>query len=270
MNKLFQDANGHFVFIKIYGAQDTSKLFHIQGRVDGFIYQIDTKGTTKIDDEYNIITNNIQLDLNQHIPNFGFTIFQKLYKLVNKLGHVDAFRNTEMSSIKSNTFGCNGRNKILHLIVEKGKRVFKTVKKHSLASTPKLLVNGLGVPYVYYDSKGEYGPSQSPIIILKPSKNVVNLCQSKFFSFLAWGLRLTGNNNLPYLFNAIPDISKETNSYKSIDDIKQGFNLTNQEIKFINNNFRIYEYENKDIIEKCNKSKTQKTNKSNKTKTRRK
>jgi hypothetical protein len=270
MNKLFQDANGYFVFIKIYGIKDTSKLFHIQARVDGFIYQTDTKGTTKIDDEYNIVSNNIQLDLNQHIPNFSFTIFQKLYKLVNKLGHVDAFRNTEMSSIKSNTFGCNGRNKVLHLIVEKGKRVFKTVKKHSLASTPKLLVNGLGVPYVYYDSKGEYGPSQSPVIILKPSKNVVNLCESKFFSFLAEGLRLTGANNLPYLFNVIPNISKETNSYKTMDDIKRGFNLTNEEIKFIDANFHIYEYENKDIIQKCNKTNTQKMNKSNKTKTKKK
>jgi len=124
-----------------------------------------------------------------------------------------------MSSIKSNTFGCNGRNKVLHLIVEKGKRVFRTVKKHSLTSTPKLLINGLGVPYVYYDSKGEYGPSQSPVIVLKPSKNIVNLTKSKFFSFVAWGLRLTGNNNLPYLFKAIPNISKDHNPYKTMDDI---------------------------------------------------
>ena len=256
MNKLFQDADGHFVFIKIYGAQDTAKLFHIQGRVDAFIYQKDTKGTTKIDDEYNIITPNVNIDLNRHIPNFGFSVFTKLYERINKLGHIKAFRNTEMSSIKSNTFGCNGRNKILHLIVEKGKRVFRTVKKHTLASTPKLLINGLGVPYVYYDSKGEYGPSQSPIIILKPSKNTVNLTKSKFFSFIAWGLRLTGNNNLPYLFNAIPNISKENNQYKTMDDIKRGFGLTNEEVKFIDDNFHTYEYENKDIIEKCNNSKT--------------
>ena len=175
-----------------------------------------------------------------------------------------------MSSIKSQTFGCNGKNKVLHLIVEKGKRVFKTTKKHSLASTPKLLVNGLGVPYVYYDSKGEYGPSQSPIIILKPSKNVVNLVENKFFSFVAWGLRLTGNNNLPYLFNAMPDISKEDNSYKTLIDIKRGFGLTNKEIKFIDENFHTYEYVNKDIIEKCNKTNTRKTLKTVNRKTRRK
>jgi hypothetical protein len=44
--------------------------------------QKDTKGTTTINDEYNIITNNINIELNNHIPNFGFTIFQKLYNKV--------------------------------------------------------------------------------------------------------------------------------------------------------------------------------------------
>jgi hypothetical protein len=172
-----------------------------------------------------------------------------------------------MSSIKSNTFGCNGKNKVLHLIVEKGKRVFRTVKKHSLASSKKLLINGLGVPYVYYDSKGAYGPSQSPIIVIKPSKNIVELVKSDFFSFIAWGLRLTGNNNLPYLFNAIPNISKENNQFKTMDQIKHSFGLTNEEVKFIQNNFHAYKYEDKDIFEKCGKN-TQKQLSSSKTKTR--
>jgi hypothetical protein len=258
MNELFKKAQGHFVFIKIYGAQETAKLFHIQGRVDGFIFQKDKKGSTIIDDEYNEIDENVNVNLDLNIPNFGFSIFKKLNDKVKKLGHIKAFRNTEMSSIKANTFGCNGRNKVLHLIVEKGKRVYKTVKKHSLTSTPKLLVNGLGVPYVYYDGKGEYGPSQSPVIILKPSKNIVNLINSDFFPFIAWGLRLTGNNNLPYLFNSVPDVSKENNSYKTMDDIKKGLGLSEKEIKFIEEHFHKYEFENKDIIEKCVKSRQNK------------
>ena len=69
-----------------------------------------------------------------------------------------------------------------------------------MTDTPKLLVNGLGLPYVYYD-KGEYGPSQTPIIVLKPSSKLVDFVKSDFFPFIAWGLRLTGNNNLPYLFD---------------------------------------------------------------------
>ena len=83
---------------------------------------------------------------------------------------------------------------------------------------------------------------------------MVNLVKSDFFPFVAWGLRLTGNNNLPYLFNAIPDVSKENNSYKTMSDIKRGFGLTNEEVKFIEDNFHVYEYENKDIFENCGKN----------------
>jgi hypothetical protein len=251
MNKLFQNARGHFIYIKIYGAKETFDLFHIQGRVDTFLFQKGAKGKTIVDDEYHVLTKNISIDLNRHIPNFGFTIFEKLYKRVDELGAIKAFRNTEMSSIKSNTFGCHGRNKVLHLILSKGKRVFKTKQKHSLADTPKILINGLGVPYVYDDRAGEYGPSQTPVIIVKPTANLVNLLQSDFFSFLAWGLRLTGNNNLPYLFDALPDIRKEKNSFKTMEDIATGFHLTTKEVTWIQDHFHEYKYIDKDLYEPC-------------------
>jgi len=251
MNQLFQEADGHFVYIKIYGAGDTFKLFKIQGRVDSFIYQKGVHGESTIDDEYNVITKGLTLSLDRHLPNFGYTIFEKLYRKVVALGHLEAFRNTEMSSVKANTFGCNGKHKIVHLILEKGRRVFKTVKQHPLATIPKVLINGLGVPYVFYDKNGEYGPSQSPVIILKPSKNVVHLLQSALFSFIAWGLRLTGNNNLPYLFDYVPDVRTEKNSYLTMDDIRQGFHLTHSEVAFITDHFHPYTYNDVDIYEKC-------------------
>ena len=251
MNKLFQNAGGHFIYIKIYGAKETFDLFHIQGRVDTFLFQKDTKGKTIVDDEYHVLTKNISIDLDRHIPNFGLTIFEKLYKRVDELGAIKAFRNTEMSSVKANTFGCNGKNRVLHLILSKGKRVFKTKQKHSLADTPKILINGLGVPYVYDDRKGEYGPSQTPVIIVKPTANLVHLLQSDFFSFLAWGLRLTGNNNLPYLFDAMPDIRKEKNSFKTMEDIAAGFHLTAKEVSWIQDHFHEYNYVDKDLYEPC-------------------
>lgn len=260
MNQLFQDANGHFVYIKIYGAKETFQLFRIQGRVDAFVYQIGVKGTTIIDDEYGVITKGIHLNLHQHIPNFGYTIFQKLFSHVHKLGHVDAFRNTEMSSVKANTFGCNGKYKIMHLITANGRRVFRTIKEHSLGPIPKILINGLGVPYVFYDKKGEYGPSQSPVIILRPNKNLVDFLKSDMFSFIAWGLRLTGNNNLPYLFDAIPNIPSN-GSYQSMKQIQNAFHLTNTELEFITKNFHTYPYQDVDIIEKCSKGVTKKRKK---------
>ncbi len=253
MNQLFQQAGGHFIYIKIYGAKETFDLFHIQGRVDTFIFQKGTKGKTVIDDEYDVVTT-ISIDLNKHIPNFGHTIFEKLYKKVDAIGAVKAFRNTEMGSIKAATFGCHGKHKVLHLILSKGKRVFQTKQKHSLADTPKILINGLGVPYVYDDRKGEYGPSQTPVIITDPTANLVHLLQSDFFSFLAWGLRLTGNNNLPYLFDALPDIRKEKNSYKTMKDIAVGFHLTAREVAWIQDHFHEYKYTNVDLIEPCVRS----------------
>ena len=71
-----------FVFIKIYGAQETNKLFHIQGRVDGFIYQKDAKGSTIINDEYNI-SNNKQLHLPQESKFFLINDFSYLFSLLN-------------------------------------------------------------------------------------------------------------------------------------------------------------------------------------------
>ena len=67
------------LFIFLCGAKETFDLFHIQGRVDTFIFQKGTKGNTVIDNEYHVVTN-ISIDLNKHIPDFGHTIFEKLYK----------------------------------------------------------------------------------------------------------------------------------------------------------------------------------------------
>lgn len=156
-----------------------------------------------------------------------------------------------MSSVKKDVC-VKGNNKVLHLIIEKGRRIFKTAKKHSMTDTPKLLVNGLGLPYAYYD-KGEYGPSQTPVIVLKPSANLVNFVKSDFFPFIAWGLRLTGNNNLPYLFDYIPDVSKEKNTYKTMEQIKTGLKLTDKEMKFITEHFHAYKYVDADVVEPCKK-----------------
>ena len=252
MNLLFR--NGYLHYIKIYGAKETFDLFHIQGRVDTFIYEnTPSKQTSLIHDEYGI-EHNLHLDLSRHIPNFGHSIFEKLHRIVLKLGKVDAFRTTEMSSIKSHSFGC-GKHRVLHLIVEQGRRVFKASKKHSLTDQNKIMVNGLGIPYVFHDKHGKYGPSQSPVIILHPSNSLVQLMMSDFFPFIAWGLRLTGNNNLPYLFDYVPQV---TGSLKTLDQIQSAFALTRSEIQFVRDHFAAYSYQDKDILEPCKTGRTTK------------
>jgi hypothetical protein len=255
MNKLFQ-IPGHFSFIKMYSPDETLKLFRVQGRVDSFLFQKDTTGLTTIIDEYSTESKEI-IDLTQHIPNFGFSIFTKLLKKVKSLGSIEGFRNTELTTVKESTFGC-GSHKLLHLIVADGRRIYKTERKHSLEKTPKVLINGLGLPYVFYDKDGKYAPSQTPIIVLNPNTNTVKFLESPYFQFIAWGLRITGNNNMPYILDFIPKFNSSP-----IVSFKSFFGFTEKEEKFIQSDFLPPVSKDKDIVQPC----TRKTRKIKKNKT---
>lgn len=260
MNRLFHDAGGHFVGIKVYGAPETFKLFKIQGRVDSFLYKKGGKGKTVFEDEFGH-TSTAVIDLDAHIPNFGLRIFERLKGWVKKLGHVKAFRTTEMATTKAATFGCDGRHKLLHLIVKDGRRIYKTRKQHTLASVPKLFLNGLGIPYVYYDKAGAYGPSQSPVVILRPSAKLVNFTHSDIFTALVWGLRITGNNNLPYLFDYVPQLDKVPYTFTKREDFVRFLGLTREEQAFLSSHFKRHVSVDKDLVEPCGRRATRKKKK---------
>lgn len=247
MNQMFQNANGHFCYIRVYGAEETFKIFHIQGRVDAFIFQkgINT-GETVFVDEY-LHKTRVHIDLDCHIPNFGLTVFQKLYKLVKTHGHVEAYRTSDLTTTNMSTL-CKkgGPQKVLHLIIKEGRRIFKTANTQDIATTPKLLLNGLGVPYIFYDKDGKYAVSQSPVVVLRPDRSLVKFATSPLFTFVCWGLRLTGNNNLPYLFSAIPN---------GVDSIP----LTAAERLFIEEKFQPPTFEDADILMDCKKMVNTKT-----------
>ncbi len=257
MNALFKEAKGHFSYIRIYGAKETFKLFKIQGRVDGFIYQRDVPGKTTIDDEYQIHTSGLALDLDNHIPNFAHGMFAKLLAQVQRFGKPKAYRTTEQSTTKAATFNCaSGRHRVLHLIVKEGRRVYRTSYKSPLTTTPKLFVNGLGLPYVYYDSTGKYHPSQSPVIVERPSAQLVRFAKSPYFYCLAWGLRLTGNNTLPYTFDYVPNFGPKYTFDAFVAS------LTADEKEFVAKHFAVPTYADKDLIEPCaGRNKTRKVRK---------
>lgn len=247
MNQLFRDVGGYFCYIRVYGAEETFKIFHIQGRVDAFIFHKSaSREKTVFVDEY-LYKTHVYLELDCHIPNFGLSIFQKLYRLVKANGHVEAYRTSDLSTSKITTL-CKkeGPQKVLHLIIKEGKRIFKTGKSQDIATTPKLLLNGLGVPYVLYDKEGKYAVSQSPVVVLRPNQSLVKFATSSLFTFVCWGLRLTGNNNLPYLFSAIPN---------GVDSIP----LTAAERSFIEENFQPPKFKDTDILIDCKKSQTKRT-----------
>ena len=257
MNKVFRDGGkGHFEFIRIIGAAQTLFLFHIQARLDIFQWVKNTNSTkTTILDEYNQVAE-VSIDLEKHLPNFGHTIFEKIQKKVKTLGTLDPFpfRTTEFSTLKAATFKCTGKKyKILHLITAAGKRVYINNKPHPLQTQKKIFLNGLGVPYVYYDKKGEYAPSQSPVIVLEPTDALAAFMKSAFFNFLVWGLRITGNNNLPYLFSMVPDVRSGAGSFTKPEDFVAFFGLTLAEKKFVfdSDEFKDPVAGEKDILENC-------------------
>ena len=255
MNSQFLNKKGSFLFIKIYSSEDTYRIFKIQARVDAFIYK---KGAirekTKIIDEFNI-ESHIKLDLTDSIPNFGYSIFDKLKKKVLELGYIKGHRTTEMTTVDRESFSA-GKHKLLHLIISEGRRIIKVSKKHSLEEKPKIFINGLGVPYVFYDKKGEYGCTQVPIVILNPTDTLSNLLQTKLFNFIAWGLRLTGNNNLPYILKSVPDIRNDISFKKK--DINQYLSLTKKEIEFIEKNFIVPSSKDKNLNESIQKTRKNK------------
>jgi hypothetical protein len=243
MNELFKKGGGHFLFIHTLGPNETHKIFKVQGRVDLFLFQKRKTGSTHYVDEYGNKDTIRHLSLDRHIPNFGLAIFEKLFQAVEKHGKVEGIRTSEMTTVTQKGYNSKGRHRLLHLIVEEGRRVYRTKTAHSLESTPKCFINGLGLPYVYYDKKGEYGPTQTPIVVLRPSASTVRFLESPLFVFVAWGLRITGNNNLPYLLDAVPNLSST-----SLADLYHKLHLTASEIKWITDTFPRYEYKDKDVI----------------------
>jgi hypothetical protein len=233
MNMLFREAVGAFQYIRIYGSNETHKLFKVQARVDSFLWHNGYKGTAKIVDERGY-TFHGNVDLMHHIPNFGFSIFEKLRSTTPL--NLRAYRNTEATTItcEKSGFVPNGAHKIIHLIIESGIKVLRRNRPHSLQHTPKIILNGLGIPYVYYDREGKYGVSQTPVIIDSPSEELYTFMTSPLFYCMLWGVRITGNNNLPYMLEDIPA------------DFGKSIKFTAEETEFIQS-FRVPVFEDKEI-----------------------
>jgi hypothetical protein len=237
MNRLFATTRGHFVRIVILGPNETHRLFRVQARVDMFLWQSDTAGATAILDELGD-SYTVRLNLDRHVPNFGFSIFAKLR--ASPAADLRPFRNTEATTItcEKSGFTARGRFPILHLIVGEGRKILRRRKAHSLQNEPKILLNGLGVPYVYYDREGVYGVSQIPVILLNPTEELYRFMKSPIFQVIVWGLRITGNNNLPYLFQDVPS------------GFGKGIEWTVKE-RAVLERFRVPEFEDRDIMGTC-------------------
>ena len=126
----------------------------------------------------------------------------------------------------------NGDFPIIHLINNDGLRIMLANKKHPYQNTSKVIINGLGVPYVLDDTAGKYGVTQLGIYVLEPSKKEKIFLFSKLFQYLNWAYRIQGNNNDLFLFEILPDL----NEFDFSDEVSmfRELSLNKEDIKEIN------------------------------------
>ena len=143
-----------------------------------------------------------------------------------------------------------GPYQIIHLMKKKGKTIYMSDKAHTHQTTPKIIINGFGVKYVYFDKKGEYGATDTPFILLTDDQNIYNMLSSNLWNFMVNALGILGNNLNERIFFYIPNIqniirdNSNINSKAVLDDqdIYQLLELSKDEQKmvmnFTNNNIQ--------------------------------
>lgn len=233
LNEIY--TNKKICFIKMYSVDQISKLMYVMINVDFIIIQNtpNDSNKTKIidinDKEYHI-----NIKENEFIPNFGLNIMKKI-KEKNIHGNMELIMNSQLHAQK--TKGTTYKN--IHGIRSKGIKIFLSDKKHTFYDSPKLIINGIGsYNYVFYDKKGEYGISQTPIAIICPSPSTLKFIQSPLFHYIANSTKIIGNNFNVKTCAFLPIIKQKIETNRDLYDY---FNFTNNEINEINK-FSIPEY----------------------------
>jgi hypothetical protein len=249
LNKIYTSYDIHF--IKMFNIRESNKYFNIAINVDYIlIKKSKNNNKTIILDTYNK-KNIIKINPNDFIPNFGFKLLNKLKYLTNKYGNIKIYHSSELHSCNVLSDGTKlkhnlGKFKNIHLIIQKGKRIYTSKKKHTYYNNKKIFINALGVNYIYYDSKGEYGASEQQLLIIEPSNIYIDFFTSSLFQFISEATKITGNNiSRNDLYKFLPDFNKMKN-LNNIKDIKKIINITNEEEEFIEK-FKINVFKDKDI-----------------------
>ena len=135
-------------------------------------------------------------------------------------------------------------------------RVFLSGKEHEYQTTKKIIVNGLGVPYVLIDADGKYGVSEGPYYILNPSKKETIFVSSNLFQYLCYAFRIQGNKNDMFLFDIVPDLNKL--KFDNEKTMITALNLNEDDIKEIQK-YKIPVFKNFEKIEIPGEGKTKQT-----------
>lgn len=227
---------------------DTKKYFDAQIAVDYYVIRkINNNKRGVVLDKHNIVTYDVDLSIFDTIPNFGFKAIQTLKQLQGIHGNFNATFGTDSSNHASRKdLYTNGTFPIVHLINSDGIRILLSNRKHPYSDSPKIIINGLGVPYILDDLTGKYGVTQIPLYVLNPSNTEKIFLKSRLFQYLNWAFRIQGNNNSIFTFKILPDLNK----FEFTDEDTMLEKLGLEDIKYDISKFNVPVFQNNEKIEK--------------------
>jgi len=240
LNEIYTTKN--ILCIKMYSIIDTHTLMNVMINVDFIIIQNSPNdlSKSKIIDVHGI-EYSIRINPNDFIPNFGLYIMTKIREK-SRNRHIELKLGSEMhaQTLKGSKY------KNIHGIISKGIKICMSNKTHTFFDVPKLIINGIGsYNYVFHDKTGEYGFTQSPIGIINPSANTLQLIQSPLFHYISNSTKIIGNNFNIKTSLFLP-IIPENIKIKSVNDLYNYFGFTRNEIAQINS-FSIPTYQSQQL-----------------------
>jgi hypothetical protein len=236
LNEVYTNKN--IICIKMFTIEDTKHLMNVMINIDYIIIQNSDRNEGKestIIDVKGKVYNQVIFP-NVFIPNYGLTILNKLINISVKNGKVDLLLTSEMhaqiiSKTKINIHEPKYKN--IHGLTSKGVKICYSNKPHSYQGKRKLIINGIGsYNYVFYDVKGEYGFTQSPLAIIEPTLNTLQLIESKLFHYIAGATKIIGNNFNIQTSLFLPIIPSEI-KIQNDKDLYKYFNFSSEEIEEI-------------------------------------
>ena len=244
LNKIYTTKK--ILCIKMFSIVKTKKMMNVMINVDYIIIQNtanDEKYETKIIDVNEKEYNRIILP-NTFIPNYGLNILNKLKNSAKLNGNLKIVLTSEMHA--QITSGDEYKN--IHGIKRKGIKICFSSLPHSLQNKRKLIINGIGsYNYVFYDERGEYGFTQSPVAIIEPSSNTLQLIQSKLFHYIADATKIIGNNFNIQTSLFLPMIDEKKIKINNQAELYQYFNFSNEEIEEVEK-YSIPQYNMNEIV----------------------
>lgn len=258
LNELYTSKK--IICIRMYSVSEVQRLFNVMINVDYIVLQNKdntNKDKTEVIDVHNEVSN-IIIKKGDFIPNFGFTLLNELSKLVRKYGHIEVENSSEHHNniIKKH----KGKYKNIHLIIEKGKRIYLSNDEHSKHRISKMFINALGVHYVYYD-KGSYGATEQQLLILKPSKIIREFISSELFQYIALATKITGNNiSRNDIYKYLPNFDN-ARDIKDMNDIYKLLKVNDKYKSAIIRDYPLKTFKDIDIIENYKSNSSQEKNK---------